>query len=50
MQNTVVGGMVAGGKMKNYELREKMKKGKEKGRKMTYKKGKKALKMHLFGL
>ena len=32
------------------ELGKKMKKGKEEGRKITFKKGEKALKMHLFGL
>ena len=40
--------MVSWGKNKNEELGEKMKKGKEKRRKITLKKGKKALKMHLF--
>ena len=44
MQNTMVrgGGMASRGK--------KMKKGKEKRRKITLKKGKEALKIHLLGL
>ena len=43
--------MVSWEKNKNYELkREKKKKGKEKGRKITLNKGDKVLKMHLFGL
>ena len=52
MQNTMVRGgeWSAGEKNKNYELGEKYEKWKEKRRKITLKKGKKALKMHLFGL
>ena len=38
------------GKKYNLGVREKMKKGKEKRRKITLKKGEKALIMHLFGL
>ena len=45
MQNTMVRGR--GG---NDQLGEKMKERKEKRRKITLKKGEKALKMHLFGL
>ena len=44
MQNTMVRGEGNG------QLGKKMNKGKEKRRKITLKKGKKALKMHLFGL
>ena len=40
--------MVAGEKIKDEELGGKMKKGKEKGRKITHKTGKKALKNDLF--
>ena len=43
-------GKASWGKNKNQELGKKMKKGKEKRRKITLKKGEKALKMHLFGL
>ena len=53
MQNTMVRGrgMVSWGKKnKKYELGKKMKRVKEKRRKIKLKKGKKALKMHLFGL
>ena len=39
-----------GKKIKNYKLGEKMKKGKEKSRKITLKKRGKAFKMHHFGL
>ena len=53
MKNTMVGGggEVGGGKkMKNKKLGEKMKKGKEKGRKIFKKQtGKKALKMFFLG-
>ena len=42
------GGLSLGKKMKN-EVREKMKEGKEKRRKITEKTGEKAIKMHLFG-
>ena len=46
MQNTMVRGglMVSWEKNKNKELREKMKRGKEKRRKITFKKGGKCLK------
>ena len=45
------GGMVSWGKkIKIRSMGKKMKKGKEKSRKITLKKGEKALKMHLFGL
>ena len=52
MQNTMVrggGNGQLGKKNKNQELGKKMKKGKEKRRKISLKKGAKALKMHLFG-
>ena len=50
MQNTMVRGGGGNGQLgKKKELEEKMKKGKEKRRKITLKKGKRALKMHLFG-
>ena len=42
--------MVSWEKNKNQELRKKIKGGKEKRREITLKKGKKAFKMHLFGL
>ena len=48
MQNTMVRG---GGNIQlEKKLGEKMKKGKEKRRKITFKKEKKALKMHIFWL
>ena len=53
MQNTMVRGggkWSAGKKNKNQELGKQIKKGKEKRRKITLKKGKKVLKMYLFGL
>ena len=52
MQNTMVWWGGVGRQEKNRKLRigEKMRKGKEKRRKITYKTVKKALKIHLFGL
>ena len=42
--------IVAGEKIRNKDLVKKIKRGKEKLKKITLKKGEKALKMHLFGL
>ena len=42
--------MVSRGKKMKLGVREKMKKRKEKRRKITLKKGEETLKMHLFGL
>ena len=52
MQNTMVRGgrWPAGKKNEIRSYGKKIKKGKEKRRKITSKKGKRALKMHLFGL
>ena len=57
MQNIKEGERGGGGenggcekKIRNEELWEKNEKGEGKGRKITYKTGEKALKMHLFGL
>ena len=48
MQNTILGGMVGGGKNQKCRVTEKDEKGKKRGGKL-HKKGKMTLKMQLFG-